>query len=83
MSPGRAHRCLCGCGRLSRCARFIPGHDGRLIGLLCTAVRTETVLVVNGHELDGRAALVDYAYKVSEAFGRRFEHILAEGKAYR
>lgn len=87
--------CMCGCGRMvpvdapCRCGcrhivsnKFVPGHSGRLMSTLCTAVRTETVLEVNDLRFGDRDALVGYAYAVSEAFGQRFEQILKEGSAY-
>jgi len=73
---------MCGCGRWVS-VKFAPGHDGRLMGLLCTSVRTETVLEVNGLRFGDRDSLIGYAYAVSEAFGERFERILKEGSAYR
>jgi excisionase family DNA binding protein len=35
---GRGEPCLCGCGRhtLTRGARFLPGHDGKLVHRLMT-----------------------------------------------
>lgn len=68
--------CMCGCG-VEVPARFVPGHDGKLLRRLLQAQRRGLPVVIYGKEYRPDS----YAAKVGPFYAGWFQELVAEERA--
>lgn len=77
----RTRECMCGCGKVSKTGRFVPGHDARMHGLAREYLRGERELTDEQLEYVTESGKLERAHRrVAEEDAKRQEREAKQAK---